>query len=405
MSQRQYSDPFLDPISLTSNPVDNAPQLSPARERELEIQGWVDDWQAAEAMLTGQIPPSRRSGSPDKSDRTSSTLSEQSARSVVSTNSIQRSIVNVSRSLSQYSQRTTDLLFNTTNAHNNPPSDPQPSNTDTTRNHSPDYQDPSSMALNPYRRSQSLTLVSHPRALTDQFTTAPPTFPILRAESEALLGDGPNWATPPESPIKGPHITKATGFLGSVRRALTSTLATATRARSNSASPEREDPRSSNSSPTKRHYPADSLYTGQTSDLPRRAASAGAAIWRRKQGPTDWDAERQEGESPTKGKGKGKETSTTLFSADQMDGDADGEWDVEAAVQNRLVQVMFTVPKERLRVVNANPDADGLSVSDAGGVVDSASVKDKSGTNGGREEDKDEGDTRMGEGKVKQVQR
>lgn len=31
----------------------------------------------------------------------------------------------------------------------------------------------------------------------------------------------------------------------------------------------------------------------------------------------------------------------------------EGEWDIERAVEQRLVQVMFTVPKERLRVVNA----------------------------------------------------
>jgi hypothetical protein len=36
------------------------------------------------------------------------------------------------------------------------------------------------------------------------------------------------------------------------------------------------------------------------------------------------------------------------------------DWDVEAAVERRVVQVMFTVPKSRLRVVNA--DVDGSSV-------------------------------------------
>jgi hypothetical protein len=36
------------------------------------------------------------------------------------------------------------------------------------------------------------------------------------------------------------------------------------------------------------------------------------------------------------------------------------DWDVEAAVERRVVQVMFTVPKSRLRVVNA--DVDGSSI-------------------------------------------
>jgi hypothetical protein len=33
-------------------------------------------------------------------------------------------------------------------------------------------------------------------------------------------------------------------------------------------------------------------------------------------------------------------------------GESDDEWDIERAVENRVVQVMFTVPKEKLRVVN-----------------------------------------------------
>ncbi|KAK0712152.1 hypothetical protein B0T21DRAFT_387163 [Apiosordaria backusii] len=37
----------------------------------------------------------------------------------------------------------------------------------------------------------------------------------------------------------------------------------------------------------------------------------------------------------------------------------DGEWDIERAVEQRLVQVMFTVPKEKLRVVNAEIEQEG----------------------------------------------
>lgn len=44
------------------------------------------------------------------------------------------------------------------------------------------------------------------------------------------------------------------------------------------------------------------------------------------------------------------------------------EWDVEAAVEERVVQVMFTVPRARLRVVNADVDSerDGLAETVAG---------------------------------------
>jgi len=43
--------------------------------------------------------------------------------------------------------------------------------------------------------------------------------------------------------------------------------------------------------------------------------------------------------------------------------EADSDWDVEAAVQQRLVQFMFTVPREKLRVVNAE-EGDLVSLSD-----------------------------------------
>jgi hypothetical protein len=47
-----------------------------------------------------------------------------------------------------------------------------------------------------------------------------------------------------------------------------------------------------------------------------------------------------------------------------MGPDSDGEWDVEGAAEGRRVQVTFTVPKEKLRVVNASAgDMDDLSVN------------------------------------------
>lgn len=56
-------------------------------------------------------------------------------------------------------------------------------------------------------------------------------------------------------------------------------------------------------------------------------------------------------------------------------GDGDGEgwddaddWDIERAVEQRLVQVMFSVPKERLRVVNGEPDI--ISIGESVVVVD-----------------------------------
>ena len=58
------------------------------------------------------------------------------------------------------------------------------------------------------------------------------------------------------------------------------------------------------------------------------------------------------------------------------------EWDVESAVEKRVVQVMFTVPKEKLRVVNRNPDGDGESIlsaekGEAAGVTEESKGHDK----------------------------
>lgn len=67
----------------------------------------------------------------------------------------------------------------------------------------------------------------------------------------------------------------------------------------------------------------------------------GQLLTKRKQGREAWEAHLLGIEPPPAG-----------GSADGNGGE-EGEWDVEKAVEQRLVQVMFTVPKERLRVVNA----------------------------------------------------
>ncbi|PHH81228.1 hypothetical protein CDD82_1242 [Ophiocordyceps australis] len=63
-------------------------------------------------------------------------------------------------------------------------------------------------------------------------------------------------------------------------------------------------------------------------------------LLRRKQGPQDW-----QGPGP----------------AEESD-----EWDVEKAAEQRLVQVMFTVPRERLRVVNGDDELNRVASSDGG---------------------------------------
>lgn len=304
-------DPFRDLREVSRSP---SPQ-SPARERALEVQNWVSDWAAADALMHhhgGRI-------SPDKTDRTSSTLSEQSTRSTLSAHSFQRSGGTVSRSMSQRSA----ALFS---------SKPLSKTTITaatssfiatqggSRDHSPNQ-----------RRSQSLTLLSNPRRTTtsDTFMTAPTSFRQLQVESEALLG---GYSSGGETSPTKPN-SRARGWMGSVRRAF------AGADRSTSTSPE-NGYRSNSSSPTNHQH----TDTG----LPKRAASASAMLWQRKQGAKDWDVE-----------GGGN---VDLGTNTKLRGAEDEEWDVESAVERRVVQVMFTVPREKLRVVNAGPDGDGESI-------------------------------------------
>ncbi|CCC06725.1 hypothetical protein SMACR_00752 [Sordaria macrospora] len=71
----------------------------------------------------------------------------------------------------------------------------------------------------------------------------------------------------------------------------------------------------------------------------------GLGLVRRKQGREAWD---NNGEESSARQAAGGENNNATGEGGQGD-----DWDVEKMVEQRLVQVMFTVPKERLRVVNA----------------------------------------------------
>ena len=310
-------DPFQDPAGGSRTPSPQSPQ-----DREHEIRNWVSDWTVANAMMHSQVGRL----SPEKNDRTSSTLSDQSSRSGLSSHSIQNSVGNVSRSLSQRSA----ALFSTTAYRSTNDTTPSDHLQSASQRYSPEH-----------RRSRSLNLDLVPQrtAVSENFAAAGPSFPQLQLEGEALLGEYPSSGGP--SPTRSHSRTR--GWMGSVRRAFSGLD------RSASTSP--ENTTSSSSSPTKRRF--------TEGGLPQRAASTGALFWQKRQGAKDWDVGEQE-------RGKRGENG--------QDG-SEEEWDVESAVEKRVVQVMFTVPKEKLRVVNRGPDGDGEStfsaeVKEAGGGVE-----------------------------------
>lgn len=285
-------NPFQDPTEHSRSPSPQSPQ-----QRENEIRRWVNDWTAADALL-------HQSGgrlSPEKTDRTSSTLSDQSARSLLSTSSWQPSMGTVSRTMSQRSA----ALFNAM---------PFRSTADTTPLEFP------SQSAHSHRRSNSAKMYAGPDRAVEtptSFTTAKTSWNQHHTENDAAVEEE-------SSPTR--LQAHARGFMGSLRRAFTGD-------RSSSASPEHVN--STSSSPVKSSHPnRGSLH---------RTASTGGVLWKARQGAKDWDAEAAGQRSGEVSKGH------------------EEEWDVESAVQNRVVQVMFTVPKDKLRVVNRG-DEDGASI-------------------------------------------
>ncbi len=345
------SAPILDPFRDSSRSP--SPE-SPTHAREIEVQNWVSDWAAADALMHHQ--PGRLS--PDRTDRTSSTLSDKSARSTISANSYMQAGSSIGRSLSQRSS----VLLGTRplSSHNNPtiittaPSESQ---------NGPRL--PQHHSTHNHRRTRSLTLFSNsrgPNTSSSDSKTPTTSFPQLQLESEALLGgyQGPRESSPTR--LQG----RARGWMGSMRRALVgSDRSTA-------------DTRSASSSPTKYYHHTPEASAG----IPRRAASTGAMLWKKKQGAKDWDVE--ENASLRKESSKGDSMSCG-------EADDDGEWDIESAVERRVVQVMFTVPKEKLRVVNRGPDGDGVSVMSTELVEPQKEEKGKEKENEGKSDEKDPG--------------
>jgi hypothetical protein len=140
--------------------------------------------------------------------------------------------------------------------------------------------------------------------------------------------------------------------MGSVRRAFSGAYNYGGRSASLTAASTRygdEGVESSSSSPTKNK----SYFGGDAGTSPRRSASD-AAFWKGKRGAKDWVYD-DDNEGPlSREEGIGD-------SADDED-----DWDVEQAAEGRVVQLMFTVPKQRLRVVNADVDGGSLISIDDG---------------------------------------
>lgn len=355
-NQNRYSDPFRDQTD--SHQRDSGristPDESPARSREREIQEWVSDWAAADALMSaqsrihshaGRLSPTRRaqliggtsissvSGEED-SGRTASNLSEQSV-----------SQISRSGSSSQGRSRSNSLrgFINTVNPFS---SGTVLSTTVASTVMTPVFDGPGSRSnYNPPHSAGSGT---------SSFTTAHTSFTALQAEGETLLprpeshsGREDSPPREPGSPSKirggGRGARGQIGWLGSIKRAFVGEAASGSTSPNGTFS-------SREPSPIRFDQPSGS------DAMPRRTVSAGATLWRRKQGKSDWEDSADDSNG-------GRSNTFNSFQSDSMrpstiagpsnlNHEEEDEWDIERAVENRVVQVMFTVPKEKLRVVN-----------------------------------------------------
>ncbi|CAK7265865.1 hypothetical protein SEPCBS119000_001736 [Sporothrix epigloea] len=179
----------------------------------------------------------------------------------------------------------------------------------------------------------------------------------------------------------------------------------------------------SSSSPTNSDITSDATWDATKNSTgtgvqqgPSYRDMAHATLLRRKQGRSDWEADELREEENTAagalrsgghaasvglshgynrsiGQSTGSGANGTSKSGNIEAGRRDGsgksdDWDIEKAVQNRVVQVMFTMPRgEQLRVVNAEVEKD--DEADVGSTTQSFDPQDYSANNDANHDDKD----------------
>lgn len=385
-------DPFADPLPnpLGSHPVSpedtvrrvptSASRISIPRRKPVpdqEIPNWIETGadEAPNEDQTGRTSPSK------SDDRTSSTLSDRSQRSTTSTNSITRTM----------STRTGAILAAAVTARrrtldqNESPTDGRTSTMPT---------DGGSIAPSYFRtRARSSTNYSiTPGGLQsivdddDTIVTARSNMAQLQSDGQMLIGghpeldrDGPyqraiaastltsaqsrlssNRGPPPVIPQR-----RRTGLVGSLRRALNVMSMTERTLSlvSSATEPYKDDMRSSSSSPTKER-------SHRAVNGPRRAVSDGGALLKQKRGQKDWGEKEWPPYKDIPDLGDWGEPRSS-----EEKRQAEEDWDVEGAASNRDFQIMFSIPKSRLRVVNDDMDRASLRSASDGAVSRNGSVK------------------------------
>lgn len=405
-SQRWSDDPFRDPEpnplgshpyspsergdTVRRVPTNSSITVSPSRRHNpFDLDGvpnWTTDHYADEPLLlhlNGRISPSR------SDDRTSSTLSEQSHRSTQSSNSNNITRTHSTRTGAILAAAAAAAASTAMGARNISRSPDRQSFTEELPLSARETGRKSPHSITRARTNTDPSINGGGGADAESFMTARTSFVQLQAESEALLGgrrDDPYHRavaanapieTPLTSPARYPELMpgplhsrkRPQGLIGSIRRAIGAVSTGGSRsfsltAATTSANAMQPPDRSASSSPNK-----------SRPVVPRRAASDGGYLLRQKRGRKDWQApagtwEPYRDSDPDPGDW-GPEPSDSRA--------AEEDWDVENAATQRDVQVMFTVPKTRLRVVNDDMDRASLRSASDGMLSRSGSTRTESG--------------------------
>ncbi|KAI1434672.1 hypothetical protein GGR50DRAFT_387787 [Xylaria sp. CBS 124048] len=319
-----YSDPFATPTR--ERPVSfpgpsHSSQTSSPEERnrvsvtDPEVQDWMTDMDAADALLSRHASTSR---APAPVGRSSSRRGHNAAND----EEFSRTDSNISESNRADLSRSGSIL----------------------RHLRPGFGAAVAAALAATTEGRGGSSGS---SSTPSYNTARSSFLALQAEGPSLLMGrggqrGENAEDEPQepgSPSKSKPLRR--GWLGSLRRALTGQHA---------------GPSDFRTVGEDSQVPDGVVGTNDFEARPGGLGSIGGiaadVLSRRKSGRKAWESQEA---SPSQ-----TVTRYTPLEREKADGEPtdDEEWDVEKAVEKRLVQFMFTVPKEPLRVVNAEPDLD-----------------------------------------------
>lgn len=216
------------------------------------------------------------------------------------------------------------------------------------------------------------TAPSEKSVSADSYSTARTTMSQRQAENDSLLFDtldpiNPFESSSPSKLRRDSRPRASEWVMQTMRRALTMTRG---------GSPSQRDSHETAPLASGIDRRSTVIGSGQLSPTagsgpgtPRRAVSASAELFRRKQGAKDWNARKRVSDDVFN---TARSTRDDLFIGAPgylgnedafVDDEADmHDWDVEGAAEGRRVQVTYTVPREKLRVVNAAAgDMDAIS--------------------------------------------